>query len=92
MTHDAILKYRNELILPYQNALPGHWRAELSGVWDAMFTVHWSHLWFCYAHPITGIVTPSTELCNAGLASHIVTDTGHHYYRNDDGTFSDAFN
>jgi len=93
-THDRILEYRREWI-PRINGttdkFPDWVEMRLQGVSDTLFDLHFRQLTFCYAHPQTGVVTPADQLCHDGLASQLDTATGAHYYKNDDGTFSDRF-
>jgi len=90
-SHRKMLDYRTEWI--YRGKLPAWIHQRLMGAWDAVQSNMRRDgvLTFCYKHPITGVITPSTILCNQGLASQIETGTGEHYYRNDDGTYTDAF-
>lgn len=48
-------------------------RGVYSGLKDFVMQVHTR---FSYLHPITGVRTDSSELCNLGLASQIDTNTG----------------
>lgn len=93
MTHDDMLNYRRDWIY-YNNysQLPRWLHERLTGVWDALQAVHWGILTFCYDHPLTGVPTPANILCNEGLASKLDSSTGHHYYKNADGTYSNPFN
>lgn len=92
LSHDAILKLRKERILDYQDGLPLWIVYQLTGAWDVCQSLAYRlDLVFCYAHPDTGTITDASELCHDGFASRIDMKTGHHYWKNDDGTFTHAF-
>lgn len=96
-THDAVLKYRSEWI--YNDAyklLPSWIHERMTGADDMCYhRTFREDLVFCYPHPLTGVITPANIICNEGLAQKLsemgLDKQGHHYWKNDDGTFTHPF-
>lgn len=94
-THAEMLAYRETWIFPRNGIVETmgvNYFSQVCAVWDAMQIIAYrDHLAFCYAHPDTGVITPTKELSMAGLASRIDTSTGKHYWKNSDGTYTHPF-
>jgi hypothetical protein len=93
LSHRELLTRREAMGL--NKGLPLWAVHKLEGAWEACVAMLYLDFVFCYPHPETGVITPATELCDAGLASALtdkgLDKQGNHYYKNANGTFTDAF-
>lgn len=98
MTFRQILDYRNQWIFGEQyNKLPQWAKYRLEGCFEfGVDLAYRQDLVFCYPHPQDNKITSARMICDMGFAQALADcgndKLGAHYWKNEDGTYTHAFN